>query len=106
MTRPLNYPPQGAHHLDLMFSNEADPPSVVEVRKQERAWMERWIKEATGGKPAVSMTIPGGKHSVEAPCHDDGLRKGEIRSSRPSLSFREWLMRPLSGQKKPWWKLW
>ena len=29
-----------------MFSNPEDPPSVSEVRKQERAWMERWIKEA------------------------------------------------------------
>ena len=37
--------PEGAHHLDLMFSNENDPPSVVEVRKQERAWMQRWVKE-------------------------------------------------------------
>ena len=37
--------PEGAHHLDLMFSNEDDPPSVIEVRRQEREWMVRWIDE-------------------------------------------------------------
>lgn len=37
--------PEGAHHLDLMFSNENDPPSVIEVRRQEREWMETWIEE-------------------------------------------------------------
>jgi lysosomal Pro-X carboxypeptidase len=37
--------PEGAHHLDLMFSNDNDPPSVTEVRRQERDWIKRWINE-------------------------------------------------------------
>ncbi|GAX83175.1 hypothetical protein CEUSTIGMA_g10601.t1 [Chlamydomonas eustigma] len=39
--------PEGAHHLDLMFSNPEDPPSVIEVRRQEREWMRIWIEEAS-----------------------------------------------------------
>ena len=34
---------QGAHHLDLMFSNPADPPSVRSVRNAEIAQIRRWI---------------------------------------------------------------
>jgi len=34
---------QGAHHLDLMFANDADPPSVVAARKLELAAIRRWI---------------------------------------------------------------
>ncbi|CAM9276526.1 unnamed protein product [Phaeothamnion confervicola] len=33
----------GAHHLDLMFSDPADPPSVVEARRVELAAVRRWI---------------------------------------------------------------
>ena len=28
-----------------MFSNPADPLSVIEVRRKERAWIERWMRE-------------------------------------------------------------
>ena len=35
----------GAHHYDLRASNPLDPPSVVAVRKEEKAAMATWIKE-------------------------------------------------------------
>mmetsp|Transcript_65599 Transcript_65599/g.179928 ORF Transcript_65599/g.179928 Transcript_65599/m.179928 type:complete len:208 (+) Transcript_65599:108-731(+) len=35
--------PQGAHHLDLMFSNPADPPAVRAVRDKEVAIIRSWI---------------------------------------------------------------
>jgi len=37
---------QGAHHLDLMFSNKDDPPSVQEARAIERSYIRQWIKQA------------------------------------------------------------
>jgi lysosomal Pro-X carboxypeptidase len=33
----------GAHHLDLFFSNAADPPSLTAVREREVAAMKAWI---------------------------------------------------------------
>lgn len=39
--------PEGAHHLDLMFSNAMDPPSVTAARNLERHYMHMWIEEAT-----------------------------------------------------------
>ena len=35
--------PNGAHHLDLMFSNPADPPDAVAARETERQHMRRWV---------------------------------------------------------------
>ena len=37
--------PEGAHHLDLFFSNPQDPPSVTQVRKQEVAQIRKWVAE-------------------------------------------------------------
>jgi len=34
------------HHLDLMFSNSADPQSVVDARNVEIEHIEKWISEA------------------------------------------------------------
>jgi len=36
---------EAAHHLDLFFSNEDDPPSVVAARKLEMAHVRQWIEE-------------------------------------------------------------
>lgn len=38
--------PEGAHHLDLMFSHPLDPPSVVAARNTQRAHMRAWVAEA------------------------------------------------------------
>jgi len=38
--------PNGAHHLDLMFSNPSDPADVVQARERELAAIKRWIAEA------------------------------------------------------------
>lgn len=35
----------GAHHLDLRGSHKLDPPSVVTVRREERAAMRQWIRQ-------------------------------------------------------------
>lgn len=37
-----------AHHLDLMFSNPADPQSVIDARKIERENMKMWVEQAHG----------------------------------------------------------
>ncbi|KAG2446301.1 hypothetical protein HXX76_000889 [Chlamydomonas incerta] len=38
--------PEGAHHLDLMFSHPDDPLSVIEVRKFQRESIRDWIQQA------------------------------------------------------------
>ncbi|CAG5918565.1 dipeptidyl peptidase 2 [Menidia menidia] len=35
---------EGAHHLDLRGNNEADPPSVIRVRKMESEIIAQWVK--------------------------------------------------------------
>ena len=37
---------QGAHHLDLMFSNPKDPQCVKDARKFEIAHIRKWIAKA------------------------------------------------------------
>ena len=37
---------EGGHHLDLMWSNPADPQSVVDVRALELAYVSKWEQEA------------------------------------------------------------
>jgi lysosomal Pro-X carboxypeptidase len=44
--------PEGAHHLDLMFSNADDPPSVVHARQVATAAVAAYISAATH-RPAV-----------------------------------------------------
>eukprot|EP01116_Phalansterium_solitarium_P017310 TRINITY_DN4229_c0_g3_i1.p1 TRINITY_DN4229_c0_g3~~TRINITY_DN4229_c0_g3_i1.p1 ORF type:complete len:494 (+),score=190.42 TRINITY_DN4229_c0_g3_i1:100-1581(+) len=34
---------EGAHHLDLMFSNPADPQSVIDVRQTQLSYVRKWI---------------------------------------------------------------
>lgn len=35
--------PEGGHHLDLFFSTPEDPPSVLEVRRQQVANIRAWV---------------------------------------------------------------
>ena len=37
---------QGAHHLDLFFSHEDDPPSVLAARTAEIEAIKAWVREA------------------------------------------------------------
>jgi pimeloyl-ACP methyl ester carboxylesterase len=46
----------GAHHFDLRSSHPLDPPSVIQVRKEELAAMEKWIAQWRELYPA--STIP------------------------------------------------
>lgn len=39
--------PEGAHHLDLRFSNDLDPPSVRAARAMELQYFWEWIRKAT-----------------------------------------------------------
>ncbi len=49
--------PEGAHHLDLMFSHPLDPPSVTAARATQRAHMRAWVDQAArhgaGGGPRL-----------------------------------------------------
>ena len=38
--------PSGAHHIDLMFSDEADPADVREARQKEMQIIAGWIQDA------------------------------------------------------------
>ncbi|XP_020490553.2 lysosomal Pro-X carboxypeptidase [Labrus bergylta] len=38
--------PDGAHHLDLRYSNDHDPPSVRQARALEVKYFREWIKQA------------------------------------------------------------
>ena len=40
--------PNGAHHLDLMFSNDLDPPDAVWARQYELARIQKWIGAKRG----------------------------------------------------------
>lgn len=43
--------PEGAHHLDLRYSHNLDPPSVRAARALELKYFQKWIKQyqkATG----------------------------------------------------------
>ena len=40
---------EGAHHLDLMWSDPADPPCVIAARQVEVSAMRQWIAHTAAG---------------------------------------------------------
>ncbi|KAG2439903.1 hypothetical protein HYH02_010533 [Chlamydomonas schloesseri] len=63
--------PEGAHHLDLMYSTPSDPPSVVAARQQEMALVRSWIAQhratrhsSRGGESASSDVLSSGSTST------------------------------------------
>jgi lysosomal Pro-X carboxypeptidase len=38
--------PSGAHHIDLMFSDPADPPDVTNVRQTELKIIKGWLGDS------------------------------------------------------------
>lgn len=51
--------PEGAHHLDLMFSHPADPPSVVTARAKILQHISQWIKEYTDKMGSSASVVHG-----------------------------------------------
>ena len=47
--------PDGAHHLDLMFSHPLDPPTVKQARAVERQCIQQWVDEAQSRATAVDV---------------------------------------------------
>ena len=47
--------PNGAHHIDLMFSDPADAayPDIAWARGFERGQMKKWVKEANAKRRKV-----------------------------------------------------
>ncbi|AWO98679.1 putative lysosomal Pro-X carboxypeptidase [Scophthalmus maximus] len=46
--------PDGAHHLDLRYSNDFDPPSVRAARALEVGYFRQWIRQARKARPKKS----------------------------------------------------
>ncbi|KAG1667860.1 hypothetical protein FOA52_011048 [Chlamydomonas sp. UWO 241] len=57
--------PEGAHHLDLMFTHELDPLSVKQVRMQEIEYIQQWIDEVRGDHKAPSAAAAAAPRSKE-----------------------------------------
>lgn len=47
----------GAHHLELMTPNPADPPDIVAGRDLQRRYLRKWISERAGGAQLVSVML-------------------------------------------------
>lgn len=54
--------PEGGHHVDLFFENEADPKSVKEAREVEREQMRRWVAQVRARRVEVEK---GKRNAVE-----------------------------------------
>ncbi|XP_054649363.1 lysosomal Pro-X carboxypeptidase isoform X1 [Dunckerocampus dactyliophorus] len=48
--------PDGAHHLDLRYSNDLDPPSVRAARVLELRYFWKWIQEAAKARQTTSTS--------------------------------------------------
>ena len=47
----------GAHHLDLMFTNPADPPCVKDARAIQEANILKWVQQSAAGRSSSSCVI-------------------------------------------------
>lgn len=56
--------PEGAHHLDLMFSHPSDPPSVKAAREFEEHFVAKWIQEARDRPVSSSLLSLGAQHGA------------------------------------------
>jgi lysosomal Pro-X carboxypeptidase len=77
--------PEGAHHLDFMFSHDDDPESVIQARKVEEEHITRWIKEAR--ERAVVVAVADGTASSSATGTKDDLRKSNEDVVLPRVDF-------------------
>ena len=50
--------PNGAHHIDLMFSNPNDTPAVRRARDTERRYRAKWSQQHHARGPAEVLSLP------------------------------------------------
>lgn len=53
--------PEGAHHLDLMFSHPLDPPSVLAARSTQLSNIRRWIAQAAARQKEEGLAATSGQ---------------------------------------------
>ncbi|KAJ9521980.1 hypothetical protein QJQ45_024858 [Haematococcus lacustris] len=51
--------PEGAHHIDLMFSHPLDPPSVIHARQMECSLIRQWVAQAQARSKGRKQRQPG-----------------------------------------------
>ncbi|GBF97767.1 hypothetical protein Rsub_10192 [Raphidocelis subcapitata] len=76
--------PEGAHHLDLMFSHPDDPRSVTDARRREMEHVRRWVEGAQRrrrGARALGRRGGGG---------GGGGGAGGVRGEGPAWLLRAW----------------
>ena len=58
--------PEGAHHLDLMFSHPLDPPSVLAARSTQLSNIRHWIAQAAARQKEENKITASGQHAIVA----------------------------------------
>ncbi|GFR51787.1 hypothetical protein Agub_g14244, partial [Astrephomene gubernaculifera] len=72
--------PEGAHHLDLMFSHPDDPLSVTEVRNFQREAIRSWIKK----RPPTTTTTTASTAAAAAAASSSSSRSSATSMSAPN----------------------
>ena len=52
----------GAHHLDLMFTDPADPPCVLHARRVQEANILKWVQQSAAYSSRFSSNCVVRKH--------------------------------------------